>query len=304
LRIIRGLPVSEARNGFAAYHRLVREYTPSTGVRKLGLLKSILSFEFKTGDFNDRLNQFQWLVSQHDDIDPHDKISDSVKYSLLMASSPTKIREHLQLHADRMKDFESMLETIQSYYASKRSHDYDDMGLGKSASSGKDKDAMEVDALTSKGSKSDGKSGKGKVKGKGKSNDTEMKAQFQGTCNFCKKWGHMEKDCRKKAGTSSGRPSNKGSAPVQGLTQEESPNDNKSKGSGSETAKGVQALIRQDTVQASSSSADWVMALTVGAVSSRVHDGRCSVVVDSGSAITACPQVVRSRQPPSEIRTS
>jgi hypothetical protein len=200
LRVLPGLPRQQSRNGFAGFHLLVNAYTPSQGARKLALLKSILGFSSKGGDFNGKLVQLQWLIAEHDSIDANDVISDSIKYSLLLTSSQPKINEHLQLHSDRMKDFSSMLAVIQSYCASKRTTSFEDM-LGKME---KEKsDAMEVDALTypNKGGGS-GKPGKGKagkfgkrqrrqVQGQGKHHDAQPQAVFQGNCNFCKKWGHM-----------------------------------------------------------------------------------------------------------------
>jgi hypothetical protein len=210
LRVLRGRPHQQGRNGLAAFHLLLKADTPSQGARKLALLKSILG-----GDFNEKAVQLQWLIAEHGSIDANDVISDSIKYSLLLISSPPKIRKHLQLHRDRMKDFSSMLAVIQSYYASKRTMSFDDMlGKGEKEKS----DAMEVDAFTHNGKGGgSGKSGKGKggkagkgkdgkSQGKGKNNDSEAPAAFQGNCRFCKKWGHMEKDCRKKAGRTSGKP--------------------------------------------------------------------------------------------------
>ena len=45
------------------------------------------------------------------------------------------------------------------------------------------------------GKKVDGKGGKNNVAGKGKGQGTQ---EFDGHCNCCKKYGHMERDCRKK----------------------------------------------------------------------------------------------------------
>ena len=48
------------------------------------------------------------------------------------------------------------------------------------------------------GKKVDGKGGKNNVAGKGKGQGTQ---KFDGNCNFCKKYGHMARDCCKKKRT-------------------------------------------------------------------------------------------------------
>ena len=45
------------------------------------------------------------------------------------------------------------------------------------------------------GKKVDGKGGKNIAAGKGKGQGTQ---KFDGNCNYCKKYGHMARDCRKK----------------------------------------------------------------------------------------------------------
>ena len=57
---------------------------------------------------------------------------------------------------------------------------------------GKGKNVKEGD-----GTKVDGKGGKNNVAGKGEGQGTQ---KFDGRCNYCKKYGHMARDCRKKVG--------------------------------------------------------------------------------------------------------
>ena len=66
---------------------------------------------------------------------------------------------------------------------------------------GKDKNGKKGDGKKGQegkkgdGKKVDGKGGKNNVAGKGKGQGTQ---KFDGNCNYCKKCGHMARDCRKK----------------------------------------------------------------------------------------------------------
>ena len=60
---------------------------------------------------------------------------------------------------------------------------------------GKGMNGKKGDGKKGDGKKVDGKGGKNNVAGKGKGQGTQ---KFDGNCNYCKKYGHMARDCRKK----------------------------------------------------------------------------------------------------------
>ena len=66
------------------------------------------------------------------------------------------------------------------------------VGKGKN---GKKGDGKKGDGKKGDGKKVDGKGGKKNVAGKGKGQGTQ---KFDGNCNYCKKYGHMARDCCKK----------------------------------------------------------------------------------------------------------
>ena len=66
------------------------------------------------------------------------------------------------------------------------------IGKGKN---GKKGDGRKGDGKKGDGRKIDGKGGKNNVAGKGKGQGTQ---KFDGNCNYCKKYGHMARDCREK----------------------------------------------------------------------------------------------------------
>ena len=67
------------------------------------------------------------------------------------------------------------------------------MGKGKNGKKGDGKKGQE--GKKGDGKKVDGKGGKNNVAGEGKGQGTQ---KFDGHCNYCKKYGHMARDCRKK----------------------------------------------------------------------------------------------------------
>ena len=67
------------------------------------------------------------------------------------------------------------------------------IGKGKNGKKGDGKKGQE--GKKGDGKKVDGKGGKHIVAGKGKGQGTQ---KFDGHCNYCKKYGHMARDCRKK----------------------------------------------------------------------------------------------------------
>ena len=60
---------------------------------------------------------------------------------------------------------------------------------------GKGGDGKKGDGKKGDHKKVDGKGGKNNGAGKGKGQATQ---KFDGNCNYCKKYGHMARDCRKK----------------------------------------------------------------------------------------------------------
>ena len=67
------------------------------------------------------------------------------------------------------------------------------IGKGKNGKKGDGKKGQE--GKKGDGKKVDGKGGKNNVAGLGKGQGTQ---KFDGHCNYCKKYGHMARDCRKK----------------------------------------------------------------------------------------------------------
>ena len=70
-----------------------------------------------------------------------------------------------------------------------------DVGAIGKGKNGKKGDSKKGDGKKGDGKKVDGKGGKNNVAGKGKGQGTQ---KFDGNCNYCKKYGHMARDCRKK----------------------------------------------------------------------------------------------------------
>ena len=76
----------------------------------------------------------------------------------------------------------------------------DSEGIGQQCVPNVARMVKEAKGVIGKGQGKKGKSGKGKIddgkeKGKGKGDKWQARKTFEGHCNHCWKWGHMEKDC-------------------------------------------------------------------------------------------------------------
>ena len=283
LRIIRN--VRERGNGIEAWRQLGRQVDTGGTTRDLTALTKILQYKFDQKDVLDSLNVWEALISEYDKgKEINRQISSEVKHGVLVCNMPQKIRDHLQINANRIDTYLKAKDEIRAFSINRKS----------------DKDAMEVDALESKvkelevtigamkGGKKGSKHGKGgNVKGKGKekgdkNNGGKGKSKgkgFDGNCNYCGKYGHGEESCWAKPGN------NKSGRPVGALENEagaEQP------AAAVPKAKSI-ALLAQRTPGGSSGSESWIMGM------SSESEKMCAGVfgelpmIDSGSAVTACP---------------
>ena len=138
------------------------------------------------------------------------KISDDVRSGILTEMCPEHIKTHIRLNLTHLPDYASVRSEIETFLEARQSSS--------------NPDAMDIGSLNGQkgvcrncgqkghwaascpkrgksggnGQGKKGKSSKGKTddgKGKGKGGKWQARKVFDGYCNHCWKWGHMEKNC-------------------------------------------------------------------------------------------------------------
>ena len=221
-KALRIVSKGEQSNGLLAWRRLIKEYKPKVGGRHNAMLVGLLSPQFDQGErFDEAMTRWSQAVQDYE-AETGDLISERQRIAVITRYSPESAKQIiLQSAAQANGQWKKFEEQIYSFYQASRTYQFD----------GRANDPMDVGMINSttgcsicgrrnhrtqdcwqRGGK-DGK-GKGKEKHKGKNSKAKTKTKwksksnksygkayvpsFQGECNYCKKYGHKETDCRKK----------------------------------------------------------------------------------------------------------
>ena len=153
------------------------------------------------------------------------KNSDDVRSGILTEMCAEHIKTHIHLNLTRLPDYAAVRSEIGTFLEARQSSsnpDAVDIGSlngqkgvcrncgqrghwaaecptrGKNGQGGKGENGQ---GQGNKGKPSKGKTDDGKEKGKGKGDRWQARKTFEGYCNHCWKWSHMEKDCFTQAKT-------------------------------------------------------------------------------------------------------
>jgi hypothetical protein len=212
----------KAGNGLEAWRKLNKRFDPSTGGRRLNLLKAIMSpGKSKMEDLGSCLEKWEEQVGRYQKKKDSDGnravVSNDMKMAALEQLVPDELEKHLLLNRARLKSYDAMREEVITYFESVTGSKIKETAVQKRS---KNPDAMDVDSLqkggkgskSGKGGKGDRKGGKGGKdggkgnknggkaggKGYGKGNSSQTQ-RFEGECSNCGKWGHKAKDCWSKS---------------------------------------------------------------------------------------------------------
>jgi hypothetical protein len=188
-------------NGLEAWRRLTKRFDPNNAGRKRAILDTILALpRVKMNELQNAIENMKKLITQYE-TKHKKKLDDDIKQTVVRGLVPEHLRKHLEMNSSRFMDSDDMLEEIAGYIQSQPDSAAMDIGwLGK-GKDGKGKDKGWHDKGKGKGyfdkgkGKSGGKDFGGKGSGKGDKGKLNLKAQFQGYCDVCKKWGHKKSDC-------------------------------------------------------------------------------------------------------------
>ena len=220
--LLEGEALDSVRNttrgaGLEAWRKLVRRFNPQTVKQKRTLLSRIINpGTVKVHELSRAIEQWEERVRSYQSR-AREKLSDDVRSGILTEMCPEHIKTHIHLNLTRLPDYASVRSEFGTFFEARQSSsnpDAMDIGClngqkgvcrncgqrghwaascptrGKSDQGGKGNNG--------KGQGKKGKSSKGKNddgKGKGKGGKWQARKAFDGYCNHCWKWGHMEKDC-------------------------------------------------------------------------------------------------------------
>ena len=208
-KILRNM--TEPDNGFSAWMALSEAMMSSTPQQLGSLLRALMKFNFSGSDCKSRVLEWEIEVSLYDRLsEPGEELPDKIKVTILVENAPMKLRDHLQVNADRFQRYADVRSVIMSYLSTRKF---------STQSTDRQDDPMQVDAFKGlpyhkgkgKGGKNKGKGdsdmdtswqagtkGKASAKGKGRGMKGKGKSEpFQGYCGFCGAWGHKSSGCRK-----------------------------------------------------------------------------------------------------------
>ena len=199
--LVRGVP---KHAGLMAWRQMVRLYEPQVGSRHNAMLVGILCPVWRQGDsyqFEEDLTAWDTRISDYER-DSGKMVDLEVRMAVITQHAPQSMRQVvLQAAAQGGGVYTRFREIILTYlrtdkHFSSEGHggpqpmDVCAIGKGKGGKKGDGK-KVEAKKAEDKGGKNHGNNGA--VKGKGQGTQ-----KFEGNCNYCKKYGHMARDCRKK----------------------------------------------------------------------------------------------------------
>ena len=278
--------------GLVAWRQMVRLYEPQVGSRLNAILVGVLSPVWRQGDsyqFEEDLTAWGTRITEYER-DSGKMVYPEVRMAVITQHAPQSMRQVLlQAAAQGGGVYTRFREIILTYLRTDKHFTSDghggpqpmDVGAIGKGKNGKKEDGKKGDAKKGDGKKVDGKGGKNNVAGKGKGQGTQ---KFDGNCDYCKKYGHMARDCRKKKADEAQKQKNVGAV------------DQSSVQSTSSTAS-VGAVALVNSITAGSELGRLVMAISDQGErvdSYQVLDGtRPEVVVmmavDSGSVVHTAP---------------
>ena len=185
---------------------MVRLYEPQVGSWLNAMLVGVLSPMWRQGDsyqFEEDLTAWDTRITEYER-DSGKMVDAEVRMAVNTQHAPQSMRQVvLQAAAKGGGVYTHFRDIILIYlwtdkHFSSAGHggpqpmDVGAIGKGKN---GKKGDGKKGDGKKGDGKKVDGKGGKNNVAGTGKGQGTQ---KFDGNCNYCKKYGHMARDCCKK----------------------------------------------------------------------------------------------------------
>ena len=201
--LVRGVP---KHAGLMAWRQMVRLYEPQVGSRHNAMLVGILSPVWRQGDsfqFEEDLTAWDTRITEYErERDSGKTVDPEVRMAVVTQHAPQSVRQVvLQAAAQGGGVFSRFREIILTYlrtdkHFSSEGHggpqpmDVGAIGKGKG---GKKGDGKKVEAKKSEGKGGKSNENNGAVKGKGQGTP-----KFEGNCNYCKKYGHMARYCRRK----------------------------------------------------------------------------------------------------------
>ena len=115
-KILRNM--SEPDNGFSAWMALSEAMMSSTPQQLSSLLRALMKFNFSGSGFKSRVLEWEIEGSLYDRLsEPGEELPDKIKVATLVENAPMKLRDHLQVNADR---FQCYAEVRMSYLSTRK----------------------------------------------------------------------------------------------------------------------------------------------------------------------------------------
>lgn len=293
--------------GLEAWRKLTRRYDPQVAGRSKNMLKNVLNPpQCKAAEMLAGMEQWEQLCRRYCGRKGADgkrrELPEDILMGILQEMGPPELRTHLYLNSQKFKTYLEMRNEIVSFLEAKvGARPYRD-------------DPMDVSSMVMKGRDSH------KGKGKGKSKDTKAKgkqtgtakngkdAKFDGYCSNpnCGKWGHKWSECWKEGGGAYQAPAEKSAKGAKGKGKDKS--KGKSKGKHANALDGQDATWQESQqqapqqVQQAATSSLGICALRSSFCGSVGRPASCNsqeeqwekveMTLDSGSAVSACPESV------------
>ena len=187
-------------NGLELWRRLSKKYDPTTGHRRINILKYLIhpkreTLESLSSAIERWLDAVKTYEERRDHKDERSELPEDVKVAAIEAMVPAELERHLQLNrSEYAGSFERTLEAVTSYVEVRQGGRYAPLLSCNAATSRGD--AMDVSAAGTKGRSraapvKGSTTGFGSGKGKG-SGQTKKEV----ACWTCGKLGHTARECR------------------------------------------------------------------------------------------------------------